>query len=85
MTPGSILLIIALVCFVLAAVGEVFRWFAWVRDVEAICFAGTVTISVHGMPLGPFAQAMRDDGPLPAINSRTFRLSASGVADVSAP
>jgi hypothetical protein len=37
----------------LAAVGELFRSFAWVSSLRATCYRGTISIGAYGMPLPP--------------------------------
>lgn len=64
----------------LAAVGEVFRSFAWVSSLRATCYRGRVSIGAYGMPLRPFIAYLRDpDGPVPALVTRSFGLTASGL------
>ena len=70
----------------LATAREVFRSFAWVREVGALCSGGVVTIDVRGMPLGLFMEALRNDTrPLPELRTRTLYLNASGLVETSRP
>jgi hypothetical protein len=66
-----------------ASAGEVFRSFAWVRDLSATCYRGSITISVRGMPLRLFGETLRGRAPLPALRISSIRLSASGVVGIS--
>ena len=67
----------------LATAREVFRSFAWVSNVKALCFAGAVTILVEGMPLHPFFEAMRTDQSSRDLRrTRTLHLGASGLLQV---
>ena len=63
----------------LASASELFRSFASVRDVSASCYRDTVTIDIRGMPLRPFIDAIRNDTPLPEVQTRTLHLNASGL------
>jgi hypothetical protein len=64
----------------LATAGEVFRSFAWVSSLRALCYSGRrVSVGLYGMPLRPFMDYLRDDGPTPALVHRSFILSASGL------
>ena len=70
----------------LASAAEVFRSFAWVREVSPICYGGGVTIDVRGMPHRLFMEALRNDTrPLPELQTRTLNLNASGLVEASRP
>ena len=62
-----------------ASAGEVFRSFAWIQNVGATCFRGSVTIAVHGMPHRLFFDAILGDACVPVHRTSTIGLSASGV------
>ncbi len=67
----------------LATAREVFRSFAWVDHINALCYRGTMTILVNGMPLRPFFAALRareNTGDL--YRTRTLRLGATGLRHV---
>jgi hypothetical protein len=61
----------------------ILRSFAWITRVDATCYAGRVTISVQGMPLDPFIASVNDDGDLPALRTKTIRLSQGGIDEAS--
>ncbi len=58
-----------------ASAGEVFRSFASVSNVSALCAGGRASLDVRGMPHGPFMDALRDDEDgLPDLITRSIGL-----------
>jgi hypothetical protein len=66
----------------LARAQVLFRSFAWINRLDATCYQGRVTISVNGMPLEPFISSINNDGDLPALRTKSIRLSRNGIESI---
>jgi hypothetical protein len=71
----------------LAGGRALFRWFAWIQDVSAMCYGGRVTINVRGMPLRPYVASLDNDriDDTPELRTRSIRLGPRGIEYLSSP
>ncbi len=64
-----------------------FRGFAWIQEVSAMCYAGLVTVNIKGMPLGPYLARLNNSAidDTPVLRTRSIRLGRNGIDYVSPP
>ncbi len=68
----------------LRAAQALFGSYAWIDRVEALCYEGEVHIFVKGMPRQPWiAYLNRETTEQPILETKTIRLSRSGIVSIS--